>query len=102
MFDKAVDHAESEAAALADFFGGEERIKGALLDFGGHACTVVLHGDTDVMPGREWCRRGRVLGAVAIGGGDKEVSAVRHGVTCVECEVEQGGFKLCAVDVGVP
>lgn len=102
LFDKAVDHAESESTAFSDFFGGKERVKGAFLYFGCHACAIVLDGDADVVAGLELCGRSGMFGAMAIGCGDEEVSAVRHGVSCVEGEVEQSGFELCAVDFGVP
>ena len=99
--DEAVDLAEPEAAALADFLGGEERLEGAGPNFRRHALAVVGDGDCHEIPGRDV---GHQLGAAGVdplhAGTDPQCAAARHRVARVDHQVEQRGLELRRVDIG--
>ena len=86
----AIDHAEAEAGALADFLGGEEGLERALGDLGRHAEPGVGDGQLDIVS----------VWNVGIGldphraAGEAQHAAVGHGVAGVDREVEHRDLEL--------
>ena len=101
LLDEAVDHAQPEARALADFLGGEERLEHLVLHLLGHAGAGVADGKHHIGAGPHvgiGLRVGFVEHDVARL--QQQLAAVRHRVAGVDRHVEHGVRKLRGVDMG--
>jgi hypothetical protein len=74
LLHEAIDHAETEAGALADPLGGEEGIEGPRPHLLWHALAAVGDGDEDVVAGRQ------VLDLPDIAGLDRDVRWILGGL----------------------
>src|SRR6185437_639081 len=103
LLDEAVDHAEAEPGALADLFGGEERLEHALQDLRRHADAGVADRQHHVFA-RHGSDIHRGIGFVElhVPGLDQQPAALRHGVARVDAKIDQRRLELRAVDVGDP
>src|SRR5215204_5760376 len=98
LLDEAVDLTQSEAGALAWFFCGEERLEGS-------ACHVRWHSGAGIGYTHEYVlsrRQLRVGSAIFFVGKDvarldRDLSAARHRVACIESEIDQRGFQLVRI-----
>jgi len=99
LFDEAVDHAQAEAASLADVLRGEERLEGPRHGLCVHADPGVRYRNDDVAFGYAIVlRRGDHILRIGIRGLYDEAAAGRHGVACIKAEVQDRILQLAGVD----
>ena len=98
--DEAIDHAEAEAGALADFLGREEGLKNPIPYFGRHPGAVVRDGQPDIRSGHAPGHGSLVQDDVPRL--DLEHAAIRHGVAPVQGQVEESGLQQRRIDVAQP
>ncbi len=98
---EAVDLAQAQAGALADFLGGEEGLEGALRHLGRHAGAGIGDGDQHAMPCRH-IGRALGLGVLGIAGLHLQLAARGHGVACVEGQIDERELQLTGVHVDRP
>ena len=89
-----VDHRQSETRALTDALGREEGLGGMRERLFVHALAAIGHRKTDIAAGSEMIL---LLGEPFHACGDDDRAASGHGVTCVDCEIEQREFELIGV-----
>jgi len=87
---------------MAHGFGREERVDCARRYGCCHAAAGVGNTDPYVVPGGQFQRPGLLVVEREIVALDVDGTAARHGVTCVDAQVEQGAFQLWRVDEGWP
>jgi len=98
LLDEAVDHRQAEPGALADRLGGEERLEGTRDDGGRHAGAGIAHAQRQVFA------RGHVVLARGpfverqVCRCHRDAPAGRHGIACIDTQVEQRIFKLRRID----
>ncbi len=86
---EAVNHRKSQAGALADGLGGEERVKRPTDDGFRHATAIVTDAQHNIVTWQQ------VLVGVGersvqplIGGLDHQRTAIRHGIAGIEYQIE--------------
>ncbi len=103
LFDKAINHAETEAGSFARRLGREKRIEGSLDNLLGHAGSGIRHRNHDILPRRDLLVPiGVSLIEMGIGALDREFSALRHRIAPVDDQVQQGHFQLVGVATRAP
>ncbi len=99
LLDKAVDHAQPEAGALAGAFRGEERIEYLVEHRGRDAGPGIAHRDHGVAAGPDVTVRPRIIIIENDEAGlDDQLASVRHGVAGVEGQIEDRGGELIGID----
>ena len=103
LFDETEHLTEAKSGSASDCLGGLERIEGPLDDLRRHASPGVGDGNQHMLAG-SYLRVSRCVGLVQkrVGGLDGKVTAVGHGVSRVDAEVEDGVLKLGGVGVRGP
>ena len=103
---KAIDLAQAEAGALADFLGGEERIEGARAASQRSMPTPVsITAIITYSPGSTRSgERGDVVRHRDCGSRSRSISLPpsRHGVAGVERQIDEGVLELVRIDEGAP
>src|SRR6185437_15666970 len=103
LLDDAVDGGKSKSRAAADLLGREERLEDLLHHVGAHAGAGIAHFDQDIFAGGDMLlaelARGRLID---IGGADKELAAIRHGVARIDGEVPDNLLELMQVGLDGP
>ncbi len=98
LFDDAIDGGQTEAGALADFFGGEKRLKDARYVFLRNAATGVrfAHANKTSNPR---LRMTLDMGLINLRDSDTyaELAAARHGIASVHGEVQQNLFHHAGI-----
>jgi hypothetical protein len=103
LFDEAINHAESQPSALADWFGGKKRLKRLLGNRLRHAASAVGDRDHDVgTVSHVGHRTTAALPAFDVTGRDRQLAAIRHGVSRIDRQIEQGRVKLVWIDADLP
>lgn len=97
MARETVGHAQAEPGTLADVLGGEERIAGVLDDFVAHAGPGIADRQDHVVAGFQLRCAGTALVDGLGRGAEHDPPAIRHGVTRVEGEVQDGAFELAGI-----
>lgn len=87
--DDSVHQSEPHAGTLTRRFGGEKRLKDALLDFGGNTMAGIAYGEAHIRPHRELgmlrCERG--IGRHGLQVNLQDAAGLAHGVFGVATEV---------------
>ena len=107
--DDPVHGGQPQPRALANFFGGEERLKEVRHDVGGHAAAIVADGEQHIVAGHGACvvdAVGQIQDGVArldgdLAGAVDSVSGV-DGVAGVDAKVGQGLVDLRRVEFDRP
>ncbi|MGY2931961.1 methylaspartate ammonia-lyase [Bradyrhizobium sp. GM6.1] len=91
LLDEAVDLAQAKASAVARLLCRKEGLKGVTENVPRHSASGVSHANGDVLTRRQF----RIEPAVIIVGGDvgcfqSQLSAVGHGVTSVDRQINDG------------
>jgi hypothetical protein len=98
LFDEAVDHAESQAAALPNLLGRKEGFKDLINPIGGNAHASVSDCQDDIVSGCDLTIPGRMVFVEMY---DItfycEIAAVGHGVTRVDGQVQNSCFELVGI-----
>ena len=98
---EAVHHAEAETGSLAVALGREERIEGLGRDFRRHAGAGIVNPDQHVGPRRDVGMERRIAPVErGVGDLDRDRASLRHGIACIDREVEDGIFELVAEECG--
>ena len=95
LLDDAVDRRQAEAGALADILGREERLENLVHDVGAMPVPVSFDLDQHVIAERQTLVL--VAGAFVrgdVGGAQREPAAVRHGVACIDREIDDDLLEL--------
>ena len=103
LLGKAVHHGESQAAAFTHFLGRVERLEDVVQNLGGHADASV--GDRqDHIFTRAQFPLARHIAFVQglVGGRDDQLAAIRHGISRIDGQVQQGVFHLTMICQCVP
>src|ERR1700728_1484753 len=88
LFGKAVHHAETKPAALADLLGRIEGLERARGDFPRHPDTIVGDGDHGVLAGLDpWMKAMILIVERRNTGAQRQTAAIGHGVLSIEREV---------------
>src|SRR5216683_6260804 len=86
LLGKPVNHAQSEAGALAHPLRGKERLKGASADLLAHAGSRVSHGDHHIITGIEGGKPAEISVSDVLGG-NGQFAIRRHGVPRIDSEI---------------
>ena len=101
LLGEAENHAQAQAAALADLLGGEEGLEDVVDILRGYAGAGIGDREPDVMARRYIALCGGVVVIqFDVGGFDGQPAALRHGIAGVHGQVEQRTFQLARVDLG--
>ena len=103
LLDDAVDGGEPEPGAAPDFLGGEERLEDLLHHLRRHAGAGVAHFDQHVFAGlHAVLTEGEQVALGDIGGADRELAAVRHGVARIHRKIDDHLLELMQVRLHRP
>ncbi len=94
LLGEAKDHRQAEASSLAGRLGRVEGIERSREDVRGHATPTVGDTDRDILTGRHvLLARGRLINP-RVRRLDRNAPPVRHGVSRIDAEIQDGAFKL--------
>src|SRR5262249_61125078 len=101
LLDKSLDRTETQAPALVVALGRKKRIEGPLGNLRRHARAVVGEGDRDVRAGANVSQLpGLNLVNLRNGSLDAQTSTVRHRISGVDGQVENGRLQNGGVGAG--
>ena len=100
MLDNPKHGRKSEAGALAQLLGREERLEDARLDLSIHASACIAHGHHHIGAGPRWQVGLRVLLVKNdVGSFDGEVPACGHRITRVHDEIQDDLLDMAWIDL---
>ncbi|MNP09011.1 hypothetical protein D3C76_1011000 [compost metagenome] len=100
---ETIDHRQTQAGALADGLGGEERVEGPVDGALRHTAAIVGDAQYHIVAWREiTVGLGEIGIQVAVRGLHQQFSTIGHGVAGIDDQVEQGAFQLIGVGFGDP
>ena len=94
---ETIDHRQAQTRSLAHRLGREEGLERALHDLRRHARSGVGDAQRDVLAGLQVQRDAAAGVDPAVGGLDRQPTAIGHGVAGVDAEVEQRVFQLVRI-----
>ena len=99
LLDEAVDHAQAEPGALADFLGREERLEHPVDDIGPNSDSGIADRDHHVIPRHNVAvSRGIFLIEGHVLGFQDQLAALGHGIARVDRKIEQRRGELARID----
>ena len=94
-----MDHAQAQATALADVLGRKEWLESPIDYIGWHSASGIAYRQEYILA---WRRLGKLggsaFGDAQVAGLDQELPAFRHGIACVDREIQQRTFQLPRID----
>ncbi len=103
LLGKSIDHGQAQAAALPHFLGRVERLKRLRFHCGGHSNPVVANRENDIIADRNFGILVHIGFVEAhIPAFDYQLSTIRHRVTRVKYEVQQGILDLAGIGLRLP
>ena len=83
---------------MPHILGGKKRVKGFCLNLIGHPAPVIRDRDHDVLTRNDLILRGSIFFVqIHIRGFERQFSTVRHSVTCIHRQIENGKFELVRI-----